>query len=194
MYTTAFINDMLDRSIPAGSPQLKLAAHTDYSATGANVHGTKMDAVFGAASSRSKSLSTAVDIAITATVTIKWIGLWSADGSTFYGMQPNGGTDYSFQIDVTNNRIYVEGSGYANNDKVVFHNDTAPGGLTAGTTYFVVGVTSGDPDYFQVALTQGGSAIDITSQAAAACVVSKIVEETYSSNGTHRISTFVVNI
>lgn len=194
MLTTTVINAMLDNQFPSGAGNTQLSLHTDYSATGANLHGSKTNANMSAAASRQKALSAAVDISVTATATIKWIGVWDTGGTNFLAMFPNGGSDFTFQVDLTNNRIYCEGSGLATNDKIAFHGDTAPTGLTAGTTYFVVGTTAGDPDYIQVAATQGGSAIDITGQAAAGCLLSKIVEETYSSNGTHRISTLTINL
>lgn len=194
MLTDTAINAMLDNQFPAGSGNVYLSVHSGYSATGANLLGSKTSANFSAAASRQKALSAAVDISVAGGNTVKWIGLWDSTQAVFRGMYPNGGTDYSFQVDLTNNRIYAEGSGLVNDDKIVFHNNTAPTGLTAGTTYFVVGTTAGDPDYFQVAATQGGAAIDITGQHAAGCVVSKIVEETYSGAGTHRVSTLTINL
>lgn len=192
--TDAAVHAGLDAILPSGATNTQLSVHTDYSAIGANLHGAKTDANFSAASGRSKALSAAVDIAITGATTIKWIGAWSTGGLTFYGMAPNGGSAKTFQLDLLNNRVYCEGSGYANDDKVVFFGATAPTGLTTGTDYFVVGVTPGDPDYFQVSLTQGGAAIDITGQHAAGCVVSKLVAETYSGTGTHRVNSFNLSL
>jgi hypothetical protein len=194
MLTDATINAMLEARIVPGATNMQLSIHTDYSATGTNLHGSKVDCDFGAAASRAIALDAAVDLTVTGAVTIKWIGVWSSGGTTFQGMYPNGGTDRSFQVDLTNNRIYCEGHGMANDDKVTFHGDTAPTGLTAGTTYFVVGVTAADPDYFQAALTQGGAAIDLTGQAGAACVTSEIVEEVYAAGGTHRVNTLTIAI
>lgn len=194
MLTDTTYNAMLDNQIVSGASNMQLSCHSDYSATGTNLLGSKAVANFSAASSRQKALSAAVDISITAGNTVKWLGLWDAAGTTFKGMQPNGGSDKSFQIDVTTERIYCEAHGMSNGDKLTFHNGTPPTGLTAGVTYFVVGATAGDPDYFQVAATSGGSAINLTGEAAATCVLSKIIEETYGSNGTHRISTFTINL
>lgn len=196
MLTDAIVEAMLDSAFPTGtgSDRLYVSAHTDYSATGSNLHGSKVAAAWAAAGSRAKAATAAVDLTITAPATVKWIGVWGGTtGGTFRGMFPNGSTgDRSFQVDLTNDRIYCEGHGYSNGDKVTFHDGTAPTGLTAGTTYFVVGVTAGDPDYFQVAATSGGSAINLTGQASAGCAVSNIVEEVYSSSGTHRVSTLSI--
>lgn len=55
---------------------------------------------------------------------------------------------------------------FANDDRVVLYALTTvgaqafPGNLTEGTVYFIVNVSGDD---FQVALTQGGAAVDITS-------------------------------
>lgn len=194
MIPASVYNAMLNNQYPAGAGNVYLSVHTAYSASGANLHGAKTSANFGAASSRQKSLAAAVDIAVTGGATVKWIGAWDSSQAVFLGMWPNGGSDFSFQVDLANNRIYCEGHSMANDDKVVFHNGAAPAGLTEGTTYFVVGVTPGDPDYLQVAATQGGAVIDITGQPGPDCVMSKIVEQVYGSNGTHRVSALTIAI
>jgi hypothetical protein len=197
MLTDAAVNAMLDLLFPTGTgtDRAYLSAHTDYHATGGNLHGSVVAGAWAAASARQKAITAAIDLPATAPVTIKWIGAWGgAAGNTFRGMFPNGSTgDKSFQVDLANNRIYCEGHGWSANQKIVFHGDTPPTGLTAGVTYFVKTVTAGDPDYFDVSATAGGSVIDITGQAGPNCNVSDIVEEVYSSNGTHRVSTLTIN-
>lgn len=189
------VNAMLDNQYPSGAGNVYLSAHSDYSATGANLLGSKTSANFAAASSRQKALSAACDIAVTGGNTVKWIGAWDSSQATFRGLVPNASTgDKTFQVDVANNKIVCEGHGWSANQKIVFYGDTAPAGLTAGVTYFVKTVTAGDPDTFDVSATAGGAAIDITGQPAAGCVVSDIVEEVYSSNGTHRVSTLTINL
>lgn len=192
--TDTAANAALDAVLPSGASNAQLSLHSAYSATGANLIGSKTAATFNAAATRSKALNAAVDITVPSANTVRWIGAWDSTGATFKGMIPNGGTARAFQLDLTNNRVYVEGSGYANDDKVAFFGDTAPTGLTAGTEYFVVGVTAGDPDYFQVSSTSGGAAIDITGQHGAGCFVSKMVPEVYSGAGTHRVNSYTVTI
>lgn len=192
MLTDATINAMLDNQFPSGAGNVLLSLHSAFSATGANLIGSKTSSNFSAASSRSKALSTAVDIAVPSANTVRWIGAWDSAGATFKGMFPNGGSDFSFQVGVTPNTIIAEGTGFANDDTITFHGGTPPAGLTEGTVYFVVGVTAGDPDTFQVAATQGGSAIDITGQPAAGCAVSKIIQDVYAGTGTHRVSTLAI--
>lgn len=75
----------------------------------------------------------------------KWYGLWS----------PKTGT-----AQATGDTITSTAHGYANGQKIVFQSGYAPAGLTANTTYFVVGQTA---NTFQVAATSGGAAIDITA-------------------------------
>ncbi len=64
--------------------------------------------------------------------------------------------------DVTANAITSSAHGLANADRVRLYNvvaETLPAGLAEGTMYFVVGATT---DTFQVSLTSGGAAVDIT--------------------------------
>lgn len=192
--TDTAANAALDAALPSGASNAQLSLHSAYSATGANLVGSKTAATFAAAASRSKALSSAVDITVPSANTVRWIGAWDSTGATFKGMIPNGGTAKPFQLDLTNNRVYCEGHGYANDDKVAFFGDTAPTGLTAGTEYFVITVTAGDPDYFQVSTSSGGAAVDITGQHGAGCFVSKLVPETYSGAGTHRVNSYTVVI
>ena len=190
--TDATVHGMLDNAMPSGANNVQLSLHNSYSATGANLVGNKTNSNFSAATGRAKSLSAPVDIAVPSADTVRWIGAWDSTGATFKGMVPNGGAALSFQVDVTNNRVYCENHGLSNDYKVAFFGAAAPGGLTAGVEYFVVGVTAGDPDYFQVSSSQGGAAIDITGQHAAGCLVSRLVPEIYSGAGTHRVNTFVL--
>ena len=194
MITDARANVMLDAEYATGD---LLSLHTAFSTTGANeVSGgsyARQAITWAAAASRAKSKTGTISVPVPAAATVAWVGVWNSAGSTFKGMTPNGGSDKTFQVDLTNNRIYCEGSGYANDDRVTF-TGTPPTGLTQGTHYYVVGVTPGDPDYFQVAATQGGAAIDITGQHAANCVVSKITIETYASAGNHEITALTVSL
>ena len=66
--------------------------------------------------------------------------------------------------DVTANTITSNAHGLANTDRIIVYNvfaETLPAGLTEGTIYFVVGSAT---DTFQVSLTSGGAAVDITGQ------------------------------
>lgn len=196
MLTDARINAILDTEFAASD---KLSLHTAFSLTGANeVTGgsyAKQTITYAAAASRSKATSGNIDVPVPAGTTVAFIGIWNSTATTFRGMFPNGGTERSFQVDLTNNRFYCEGHGMVNDQRVVFTGAALPTGLSAGTAYWVVGTTAGDPDYFQVAATQGGVAIDITtSQPSADARVSNIVLETYGADGTHRVTSLSVGM
>lgn len=196
MLTSARTVVMLDTEFASGD---KMSLHTAYSATGTNevTGGTyaKQTITWAGASGRSKASSGNIDFPVPAATTVAWIGIWDTTAATFRGMWPNGGTDYSFQVDLTNNRIYCEGTGMVDTDRVVLTGSTLPTNITAGAHLYVVGTTPGDPDYFQVSLTSGGAAIDITSsQPSADARVSKVILETYSGAGTHRVSSFTIGL
>lgn len=195
MITDTTVNAMLD------AVTLDLASlHTAYSASGANeVTGgspayAKKAITMAAAGSRARANGTNPVFDVPAAATVRFIGLWTNAGTVFRGMFANGGTEKGFQVDLTNNRILCESHGLVNDDKVVFYGGTVPTGLTEGTVYFVVGNTASDPDYFQVALTSGGAAIDITAQPAAQCKFSKIVEETFAAQGTFTVTALSVGV
>jgi hypothetical protein len=191
MFTDARANAILDTELATGD---KLSLHTAYSATGTNeVTGgsyARQTVTWAAAASRSKASSGNVDIPVPSGTTVAWIGLWNSAGSTFRGMIANGGAEKAFQLDLANNRIYNEGHGMVDTNRVAFTGATMPTGLTAGTIYYIVGTTAGDPDYFQVSATSGGAAIDITGQHSADARFSKVVLETYAADGTHRVTSF----
>lgn len=198
MLTDTTVNSMLD------SQTLDLASlHTAYSASGANeVAGgapayARKAITMAAAAARARAASSAPVFDVPAGTTVRFIGLWTASGAVFKGMFANtsaGAGEKGFQVDVTNNRVLNEAHGLANDDKVVFYGGTPPTGLTEGTVYWVVGVTLADPDYFQVALTQGGAAIDITGQPIAQCKFSKIIEESFGAQGTFTVNSLAVGI
>ena len=194
MFTDTRANAILDTELAAAD---KMSLHNAYSVTGSNevVGGgyARQTITWGAAAARSKASSGNIDFSVSAGSTISWIGIWNSAGTVFRGMWPNGGADYAFQLDVvTNNRIYAEGMGLVIDDRVTFTGATVPVGLTAGTHYWVIGATAADPDYFQVAASSNGAAIDITGLPSADARVSKVIIENYASNGTHRVSSFAV--
>lgn len=196
MLTDARINAILDTEFAALD---KLSLHTAFSLTGANeVTGgsyAKQTITYAAAASRSKATSGNIDVPVPAGTTVAFIGIWNSALTVFRGMFANGGTERSFQVDLTNNRIYCEGHGMVNDQRAVFTGAALPTGLSAGTAYWVVGTTAGDPDYFQVAATQGGAAIDITTaQPSADARVSNIVLESYGADGTHRVTSLSVGM
>lgn len=187
MFTTAAKNAMLDADLST-----HLSLHTDWSATGTNeVAGgspayARQASTWSAASSAARALAATETFDVPAAATVRYVGRWTAlTAGTFLGMSPLNGTETEFSVDLTANTIKQVAHGYVNTDQVVFLGGTPPGGLTEGTTYFVVGATT---DTYQVAATSGGAAIDLTAEPTAACVASKIVPETYGSQGTLQIT------
>lgn len=83
--------------------------------------------------------------------------------------------------DVTANTITSPAHGLANTDRVMVFNlfgGALPTGLTEGTIYFVVGSTT---DTFQLSLTSGGAAVDIT--AAGTLHFQEIIPEVFAGQG-----------
>lgn len=189
MLTDATINTMLD----AVTVDL-VSLHTAYSSTGTNeVTGgspayARKAITMAAASGRAKASSTQPVFDVPASTSVAYVGYWTNAGTVFRGMAANGGSEFDYQVDVTNNRILAEGHSLANDNRVAFYGGTAPTGLTEGTVYWVVGVTASDPDYFQVSATQGGAAIDITGIGSGQCKASKVVVETFAAQGTLTLS------
>jgi hypothetical protein len=83
--------------------------------------------------------------------------------------------------DVTANTITSSAHGLVNTDRVRVYNvfaESLPTGLTEGTLYFVVGAAT---DTFQVSLTSGGAAVDIT--AIGEMFFQKVIPEVFASQG-----------
>ena len=117
--------------------------------------------------------------------TVRWVTLW--EGANMLFVSPNGGAPREFSADVSTNVLTVPAHGWLDGDPIVFYMSTPPSGLTAGTVYYVIDAA---PDTFKVAASPGGSEINLSSQAADDCVVSKITETVYASQDTHTISAF----
>lgn len=187
----------LDEAGGAGVGATHLSLHSAYSSTGANelTGGTpayaRKAATWSPASGRSKALTTGVTFDVPAAATVRWIGLYDAvTAGNFLGMVPNGGgipEDFAVNsAGVTSNTFDAPAHGFANGDSVVVWavpGATLPTGVSEGTVYFVVGAAT---DTFQLSLTSGGAAIDIT--AVGSGFAQKIVVETFGAQGTHNVS------
>lgn len=123
-----------------------------------------------------------------------YVGLWSAStGGTFYGYMPiNGGTIAGVGTATTADVITSNGHGLADTNRVTLQTvagESLPTGLDATTIYFVRDVTT---DTFKLALTSGGTAIDIT--AVGELAFQKVISETFGSQGTLTVDTATLNL
>jgi hypothetical protein len=121
--------------------------------------------------------------------TVLWASIWS--GATIRFIAPTGGDPVEFFADLTANAIKVPAHGYANDDTIVFFSSSPPSPLTAGTIYYVVNAATDD---FQVSETSGGAAINITTNAAPDCLVSKIVPRVYAAQDTHTVGSYTFGL
>lgn len=144
-------------------------------------------ATFNASSGGIRSLSAASTFTVGAGHTVRWVGLWGS--GVFKGYAPNGGNPKEFQVNTATDTVSCPAHGFSNATAVAFYGGTIPGGLVEGTIYYVV---SSATDSFQVAATIAGAAIDITSQPAPDCVVSRVVESVYAGADTHVINTWSI--
>lgn len=102
---------------------------------------------------------------VAAGVTIKWIGAFTASsGGTFKGCSPAGTTLRGVAtIQASDDTFRSDAHGLPNDRRVVFFpvaGEALPTGITEGTDYFVINQTA---DTFQVSATQGGAAVNLTT-------------------------------
>ena len=123
--------------------------------------------------------------------TYGFLTLWQAatlnTGTQYLGYIPFGGAaaikgfGTVNAADVTANTISSGAHGLVNTDRVIFFNvfaESLPGGITEGAAYFVVGGTT---DTFQIALTSGGAAVDLTS--VGELYFQRVVPEVFAAQG-----------
>lgn len=106
-------------------------------------------------------------------------------GTQYRGYAPINGSVKGFgevaAANVTADTIASAGHGLVNTDRVIFFNvfaESLPTGITEGGVYFVVGAAT---DTFQIALTSGGSAVDLT--AIGELYFQKVIPEVFASQG-----------
>jgi hypothetical protein len=185
-------NNMLD-----GQSFTHMSCHTAYpGSTGANeVTGgspayARKSITMNASSGGVRSLNASVVADIPALTYVRFIGFW--DSSTFVGYSANGGAyPKNFSCLESTDTIVSTNHGYSADQKIVFIWGTAPGGLTAGTVYYVTNQTA---DTFTLAATAGGATLPISSAASVGCWICAITEQYFPSQGTHTLSTASVVI
>lgn len=198
--------DGLDESIAAGIKfvginTLVTAAPTDTTpgtgataasteATGGSPAYARIAVTWGAAASGQKSNSGALTFDVPAG-TYGFFTFWNASTgnsgteyrgyAVFGGATPKKGFGTVDAADVTANTITSNGHGLVNTDRVILFNvvgETIPTGITEGGAYFVVGSAT---DTFQIALTSGGAAVDLTGQGEV--YFEKVVPEVFAGQG-----------
>lgn len=162
------------------------AASTE--ATGGSPAYARQAVTWAVAASGQKANSAALTLDVPAGA-YGYLTFWNANtgntGTEYRGYAPINGSAKGFgevaAANVTADTIASAGHGLANTDRVIFFNvfaESLPGGITEGGVYFVVGATT---DTFQIALTSGGSAVDLT--AIGELYFQKVIPETFASQG-----------
>lgn len=164
------------------------AASTE--ATGGSPAYARIAVTWGAAASGQKSNSGALTFDVPAG-TYGFFTFWNASTgnsgteyrgyAVFGGATPKKGFGTVDAADVTANTITSNGHGLVNTDRVILFNvvgETIPTGITEGGAYFVVGSAT---DTFQIALTSGGAAVDLTGQGEV--YFEKVVPEVFAGQG-----------
>lgn len=157
-------------------------------ATGGSPAYARQAVTWGAASSGQKTNSGALTFDVPAG-TYGFLTFWNTatlnSGTQYRGYAPINGSVKGFgevdATDVTNNTITSSAHGLANADRVILFNvfaESIPTGITEGGVYFVVGAAT---DTFQIALTSGGAAVDLTGQGE--CYFQKVIPEVFASQG-----------
>lgn len=101
--------------------------------------------------------------------------------SVFGGASPKKGFATVDSTDVTADTITSSGHALVNTDRVIFYNvvsEAIPTGIIEGAAYFVVGSAT---DTFQISLTSGGAAINLTGQGE--IYWEKVVPEVFAGQG-----------
>ena len=180
---------------PAASYAQFASLHSAYDAAGGNElsGGTPAYArkpiAFGAASGGANDSTTNPTFDVPAGAVAAFMGLWDAvTGGNFLGMFPLGGGSANnpkilageSDDDVITS---VEDHGFSDGSAVVVFGENLPGGLAAGTIYFVRDATART---FKLAATSGGVAITLSADGVG--IVQAITTETFGAQGTFEVS------
>lgn len=77
-----------------------------------------------------------------------------------FAFQVSPQTLFRYTVNVSNNEFTVQGTNFVNDEIVIFYSsDTPPDPLDSAINYYVINSTGGT---FEVSLTSGGSAVNIT--------------------------------
>jgi len=158
-------------------------------ATGGSPAYARQAVTWGAAASGQKANTNALTFDVPAGTYAYFTYFNASTGNTsnYRGYAPFGGSStvkgFAASDVIANDKFFSAGHGLVNTNQVIIYNvfaESLPSGtgLTEGSLLFVVGATT---DTFQLALTSGGSAIDVT--APGEFYFQKVVPETFASQG-----------
>jgi hypothetical protein len=142
---------------------------------------------WAAAASGAAASSADITFDVGAGSAVKFVGLWSAvSAGTFRGgMAAGSDQPVAFTAKASDDTFTAPGHSYVNGDEVVVIDtggSSLPTGVSEGTVYFVIGVSGST---FQLSLTSGGSAINLTADGAGH--ISSQTTETFGGQGTYKI-------
>ena len=129
-----------------------------------------------------------MDFDIPLGTTVFHVGYWTAiTAGTFLGWFPVGGFFAQAAVQPQATDIFTSyAHGLNNDDRVVIYDVQqagVPAGLVEGTVYWVVGRTA---DTFQLAATQGGAAINATTDAEV--IVQRVLPEVFAGQGVYSVA------
>lgn len=191
--------DALDETATLGIKFVGIHLSSGDPGTGTNAAGTeatggspayaRQAVTFGAASGGTKSNTGALTFDVPAG-TYCYFSMFdhiTANTGNYKGYIPFGGAStvkgFASSDVIANDKFWSAGHGLANTNQVIVYNVFAESlptgtGLTEGSLLFVVGATT---DSFQLSLTSGGAAIDVT--APGEFYFQKVVPEVFASQG-----------
>lgn len=148
---------------------------------------------FSSAATGSKAASTTPTFDVPAG-TVMFLGGWTAITSgTFLGWVPiNGGSVKGVGTATTGDTITSNGHGLSDTNRVTLqtvNGEALPTGLSATVVYFVI---SSATNTFQLSLTSGGAAVDIT--AVGELAFQKVIPEVFASQGTMQVSSAALDL
>lgn len=193
--------DSLDETSGTTAPITHVGVHLSSGdpGTGTNAAGTeatggspayaRQPVVWGAPSGGLKSNTGALtfDVPAGTYAFFTYFNHLTANTGNYRGYAPFGGAStvkgFASSDVIANDKFWSAGHGLSNTNQVLVYNVFAESlptgtGLTEGAILFVVGATT---DSFQLALTSGGAAIDVT--ATGEFYFQKIVPETFAAQG-----------
>lgn len=156
--------------------------------TGGSPAYARKPVTWNAAAAGARDNAAQMDFDVPASTTVFHVGYWSAvTAGTFYGYFPVGGFLAFAAVQPQATDIFTSyAHGLNNDDRVVIYDIQqvgVPAGLTEGTVYWVVNKTA---DTFQLAATQGGAAINATTDAEV--IVQRVLPEVFAGQGVYSVA------